>query len=80
MFSAIVGCIVRVAFRDAVPQLLWLSSALGMSIALAVMQVTRTVHPPGGCGCGGSGAGPWCWVRVTPVLLTRSVAGDLMGT
>ncbi len=49
MLSAIVGVLVRLAFRGA-GHLVWLSSALGMSLALAVMQVTRTVHPPGEVG------------------------------
>ncbi|KAG2501441.1 hypothetical protein HYH03_001224 [Edaphochlamys debaryana] len=47
VLSALVGVLVRLIFIDA-PHLLWLSSALGMSTALAVMQATRTVHPPGG--------------------------------
>ncbi|GIL82435.1 hypothetical protein Vretimale_11882 [Volvox reticuliferus] len=45
--SAIVGVLVRLAFMRA-PHLVWLSAALGMSLALAAMQITRTVHPPGG--------------------------------
>lgn len=49
MLSAFVGVIIRLAFRNA-NHLVWLSSALGMSLALAVMQVTRTVHPPGKVG------------------------------
>ncbi|EFJ41869.1 hypothetical protein VOLCADRAFT_119578 [Volvox carteri f. nagariensis] len=45
--SAVVGVLVRLAFMRA-PGLVWMSAALGMSLALAVMQITRTVHPPGG--------------------------------
>ncbi|GLI70733.1 hypothetical protein VaNZ11_015758, partial [Volvox africanus] len=45
--SAIVGVLVRLAFMHA-PHLVWLSASLGMSLALAAMQFTRTVHPPGG--------------------------------
>lgn len=46
MISAVVGVLVRLAFKQN-PHLVWLSAPLGMSLALAAMQVTRTVHPPG---------------------------------
>eukprot|EP00898_Chlorokybus_atmophyticus_P006190 jgi/Chlat1/6572/Chrsp45S05937 len=50
--SAIVGCSVRALF-DLLPEparlnTLWLAAALAVALAIAVMQLTRTVHPPGG--------------------------------
>lgn len=41
--SAIVG----VAVYQALPDPLWLSSALAVATSMAVMQLTRTIHPPG---------------------------------
>lgn len=43
MLSAVVGCAIRLALKD----VLWVSAALGMSLALVVMMLTKTVHPPG---------------------------------
>ncbi len=43
VLSAIVGCAIRLALQD----VLWVSAALGMSLALVVMMLTKTVHPPG---------------------------------
>lgn len=44
LFSAIIG----VLAHKAVPDVLWLSSALAVSLAIVAMQMTRTMHPPGG--------------------------------
>ncbi|EIE20895.1 HPP family protein+B94, partial [Coccomyxa subellipsoidea C-169] len=44
VLSAVVGCAIRLALKD----VLWVSAALGMSLALVVMMLTKTVHPPGG--------------------------------
>ena len=43
VLSAIIGCCVRLALG----KVLWLSAALGMSLALVGMMLTRTTHPPG---------------------------------
>lgn len=43
VLSAIIG--VTVAYLVPVP---WLAAALAVSISIVVMQVTRTLHPPGG--------------------------------
>lgn len=43
MLSAIVGCTVRIILKDAI----YVSSALGMALALSLMQATKTLHPPG---------------------------------
>lgn len=44
VISALVGCSIRAAFHN----LVWLSTAIGMSLALLAMQLTCTTHPPGG--------------------------------
>ena len=41
--SAIVGCTVRIILQDVI----WLSAAIGMAVALTAMQLTCTTHPPG---------------------------------
>lgn len=42
--SAVVGCAFRLALKDA----LWIAAPVSMAVALLAMQLTRTVHPPGG--------------------------------
>ncbi|DBA71574.1 hypothetical protein WJX79_006406 [Trebouxia sp. C0005] len=42
--SAAVGCAFRLALKDA----LWIAAPVSMAVALLAMQLTRTVHPPGG--------------------------------
>lgn len=44
LISAIVG----VTFQKLFPGELWLSSALAVSTAIVMMQITKTLHPPGG--------------------------------
>ena len=44
LISALVG----VTIHKLIPGEVWLSSALAVSIAIVVMQITKTVHPPGG--------------------------------
>lgn len=44
VFSAIVGVSVHWVFPDE----LWVSAALGVSLAIVAMQITKTMHPPGG--------------------------------
>jgi CBS domain-containing membrane protein len=44
LISAIVG----VTIHKFIPGEIWLSSALAVSIAIVIMQITKTVHPPGG--------------------------------
>ncbi|KAF2677067.1 hypothetical protein K458DRAFT_320576 [Lentithecium fluviatile CBS 122367] len=54
-FSALVGVIIAVIFdfnlsedRDTVPSLQWLAASLATAIALVVMHLTKTTHPPAG--------------------------------
>lgn len=44
LLSAIIG----VSVRYCIPEEVWLSSALSVSLSIVVMQITKTLHPPGG--------------------------------
>ncbi len=44
LFSAIIG----VTFQILLPEQLWLSSSLSVSVSIVVMQMSKTMHPPGG--------------------------------
>lgn len=44
----IISAIVGVAIQKLVPGEVWLSSALAVSTAIVMMQVAKTLHPPGG--------------------------------
>jgi CBS-domain-containing membrane protein len=43
-FSAVVGCVCRDIFPDSVN---WVAAPVGVGLSVLVMQITRTVHPPG---------------------------------
>jgi CBS domain-containing membrane protein len=40
--------IVGVTIHKIIPNEMWLSSALAVSISIVLMQITKTLHPPGG--------------------------------
>ncbi|MBL0330787.1 MAG: HPP family protein [Bacteroidetes bacterium] len=44
LISAIIG----VAIHKLIPGEIWLSSALAVSLSIVMMQITKTLHPPGG--------------------------------
>lgn len=44
VISALVGVIIH----KLIPNELWLSSALSVSLSIVLMQITKTLHPPGG--------------------------------
>ncbi|MCW3103096.1 MAG: rane protein [Bacteroidetes bacterium] len=44
----LVSAIVGVTMHKLIPGELWLSAALAVSTAIVMMQITKTVHPPGG--------------------------------
>ena len=44
LISAIIG----VTIHKLIPQELWLSCALSVSMSIVLMQITKTLHPPGG--------------------------------
>ncbi|WP_284651920.1 HPP family protein [Flavobacterium terrisoli] len=44
LISAIVG----VTVQKLIPDILWLSAPLAVSLSIVMMQITKTLHPPGG--------------------------------
>jgi CBS domain-containing membrane protein len=44
----LVSAVVGVAIYKLIPGEMWLSSALAVSTAIVMMQITKTIHPPGG--------------------------------
>jgi len=44
LISAIIGVTINLMF----PEIIWLSAALAVSISIVLMQITKTLHPPGG--------------------------------
>lgn len=44
----LVSAIVGVTMHKLIPGDIWLSSALAVSTAIVMMQITKTIHPPGG--------------------------------
>ncbi|MGZ4118072.1 MAG: HPP family protein, partial [Bacteroidia bacterium] len=44
----LVSALVGVTIHKLIPGEIWLSSALAVSTAIVMMQITKTVHPPGG--------------------------------
>ncbi|MEJ6978944.1 HPP family protein [Pedobacter sp. P351] len=44
----IISAIIGVTIHKLIPNELWLSSALAVSISIVLMQITKTLHPPGG--------------------------------
>jgi len=44
----IVSAFIGVTVQKLVPDLLWLSAPLAVSLSIVLMQVTKTLHPPGG--------------------------------
>lgn len=44
----VICAIVGVTIHKLIPAELWLSSALSVSLSIVLMQITKTLHPPGG--------------------------------
>ncbi|HEU0137123.1 MAG TPA: HPP family protein [Flavobacterium sp.] len=44
----LVSAIVGVTVQMLVPDIVWLSAPLAVSLSIVVMQITKTLHPPGG--------------------------------
>ena len=44
----LVSAFVGVLIHKLIPQEAWLSSALSVSLSIVLMQITKTLHPPGG--------------------------------
>ncbi len=48
IFGHLISAIIGVTIHKLLPHELWLSSALAVSLAIVAMQITKTLHPPGG--------------------------------
>lgn len=44
----VISALVGVSIQQALPDLLWLSAPLAVSASIVLMQITKTLHPPGG--------------------------------
>lgn len=44
----LVSAIVGVTVQKLVPDILWISAPLAVSLSIVLMQITKTLHPPGG--------------------------------
>ncbi len=47
-FGHLIAALIGVSVMKVVPDVLWLSAALSVSLSIVAMQMTRTMHPPGG--------------------------------
>jgi CBS domain-containing membrane protein len=48
IFGHLICAAVGVSLHKLIPGDIWLASALAVSVSIVVMQVTKTMHPPGG--------------------------------
>lgn len=48
VFGHFLSAIIGVTVHQLVPSHLWLAAALAVSLSIVVMQMTKTMHPPGG--------------------------------
>lgn len=44
----VISALVGVSIQQLLPDLLWLSAPLAVSASIVLMQITKTLHPPGG--------------------------------
>lgn len=48
VFGHLISATIGVTLYKLVPDMVWLSSAFAVSLSIVAMQITRTMHPPGG--------------------------------
>lgn len=71
----LVSAIVGVTIQKVVPDIIWLTAPLAVSLSIVLMQITKTLHPPGGAtaliAVTGSAElkGIGYWYVVSPVLV-----------
>ena len=71
----VVSAIVGVTIQKLLPDLIWIAAPLAVSLSIIMMQVTKTLHPPGGATALIAIAGSekvkelGYWYVVSPVLL-----------
>jgi CBS-domain-containing membrane protein len=44
----VISAIIGVSMQKLLPDLIWLSAPLAVSLSIVMMQITKTLHPPGG--------------------------------
>ena len=44
----LVSAIIGVTVQKLIPDILWISAPLAVSLSIVCMQITKTLHPPGG--------------------------------
>lgn len=44
----VVSAIVGVTIYQLLPEIIWLTAALSVALSIVLMQITKTLHPPGG--------------------------------
>ena len=44
----LVSAIIGVTVQKLIPDILWISAPLAVSLSIVFMQITKTLHPPGG--------------------------------
>ncbi|WP_306352897.1 HPP family protein [Flavobacterium sp. '19STA2R22 D10 B1'] len=44
----VVSAIIGVTIQKLIPDLIWISAPLAVSLSIVMMQITKTLHPPGG--------------------------------
>ncbi|MES2515980.1 MAG: HPP family protein [Bacteroidota bacterium] len=48
IFGHVISAFIGVLIHKLLPDQMWLSSALAVSLSIVMMQITKTMHPPGG--------------------------------
>lgn len=48
IFGHLISAFIGVLIHKLIPDQIWLSSALAVSLSIVSMQITKTMHPPGG--------------------------------
>ena len=48
IFGHLISAFIGVLIHKSIPDQIWLSSALDVSLSIVAMQITKTMHPPGG--------------------------------
>lgn len=48
IFGHLISAFIGVLIHKLIPDQIWLSSALAVSLSIVMMQITKTMHPPGG--------------------------------
>lgn len=48
IFGHLISAFIGVLIHKLIPDNMWLSSALAVSVSIVAMQITKTLHPPGG--------------------------------